>query len=208
MVASARSRLTAAIRRSVPSSKPRYTPIGPSTRCTMRTLSRTKRRRRAKSKLKELKRQAGVPPESRFTSTTRPRPSSARTSASRNWFPPPYGGGLKSWKMARSVAPRRVRSHSASVRPRRASARTGCAALLNKGLMVWEMATWLLTDVLQLGRKLHRILSAIRANLLRFNRGLKEKRSLMRFTKILVLVVLGALVIAPAALALRFTDES
>jgi hypothetical protein len=30
----------------------------------------------------------------------------------------------------------------------------------------------------------------------------------MRFTKILVLVVLGALVIAPAALALRFTDES
>ena len=30
----------------------------------------------------------------------------------------------------------------------------------------------------------------------------------MRFTKILVLVVLGALVIAPAALALRFTDEA
>jgi putative Ig domain-containing protein len=30
----------------------------------------------------------------------------------------------------------------------------------------------------------------------------------MRFTKILVLVVLGALVIAPAALAIRFTDES
>jgi len=30
----------------------------------------------------------------------------------------------------------------------------------------------------------------------------------MRFTKILVLVVLGALVIVPAALALRFTDES
>ena len=30
----------------------------------------------------------------------------------------------------------------------------------------------------------------------------------MRFTKILVLVVLGALVIVPAALALRFTDDS
>src|SRR2546422_8159076 len=109
--------------------------------------------------------------------------------------------------MARSAALRRVRSQSASVRPRRASARTGCAALLNKGLMLWEMAISLLTDVLQLGRKLHGILSAIRATLRRFNRGL-GKRSIMRFTKILVLVVLGALVIVPAALALRFTDDS
>ena len=33
-------------RRSVPSSKPRYTPIGPSTRCTMRQSERAKRRSR------------------------------------------------------------------------------------------------------------------------------------------------------------------
>src|SRR6476620_10645696 len=36
----------------------------------------------------------------------------------------------------------------------------------------------------------------------------QEKRSRMRFTKILVLVAVAALVIAPAAFALRFTDDS
>src|SRR5256885_8773694 len=35
-----------------------------------------------------------------------------------------------------------------------------------------------------------------------------RKRSRMRFTKIFVLVALAALIIAPAALALRFTDDS
>ena len=36
----------------------------------------------------------------------------------------------------------------------------------------------------------------------------QEKRSRMRFTKIFVLVALAALVIVPAAFALRFTDDS
>ena len=123
IVASASSRLISAIRASVPSSKPRYVAIGPSTRWTKRTSSRAKRRSRRKSKLKELKRQALVPAESLFTSTVRPRRSSSDTSARRNWCPPPVGGGANSWKSATSAAPRREkRTRSISVETSRATA--------------------------------------------------------------------------------------
>ena len=84
IVADASAALTSAIRASVPSSNPRYAPIGPSTRCTIRAPRRAKRRRRRKSKLNELKRHTGVPPEIVPTSTSSPRRSSSRTSARRN----------------------------------------------------------------------------------------------------------------------------
>ena len=78
--------------------------------------------------------QAGVAPDIRFTSTSSPRRSSSPLSASRNWFPPPYGGGANSWKSAMSARLRRNRMRSASVtatppaaRPaRRRRKRTAC----------------------------------------------------------------------------------
>src|SRR5919106_1066401 len=117
------------MRTSLPSSKPRYTPIGPSTRCTIRHPTR------AKSKLKELNRHAGVEEESRLCSTASPRPVSSRVSARRNWWPPPDGGGASSCKRARSARPRRDRSQSTSVRTRRTTLpdtrRAGGAILLS-----------------------------------------------------------------------------
>ena len=122
-VASASSALIDWIRRSVPSSKPRYAPIGPSTRWTILHSPRAKRRSRAKSKLNELNRHACVPPEMRSCSTARPRPCSSPTSARRNWCPPPAGAGSKSWNTAMSADPRREPSHSASARTRRTAGR-------------------------------------------------------------------------------------
>ena len=58
--------------------------IGPSTRWTMRAPRSANRRKRLKSKLNELKRQAGVRPEMRLSSTARPRPSSSCVRARRN----------------------------------------------------------------------------------------------------------------------------
>ncbi len=117
-VACASSAFIAAIRASVPSSYPRYVPIGPSTRWTRRTSSRTKRRSRARSKLNELKRHACVPPEIRFSSTVRPRCRSSPSSARRNWLPPPDGGGAWAWKIATSARPERAARRSRSVRMR------------------------------------------------------------------------------------------
>ena len=86
-MASASSLLSSKMCLSVPSSKPRYTPIGPSTRCTIRQPWRANRRRRRSSKLNELKRQTGVPPEMRFTSTSSPRRCSSPTRPRETGFP-------------------------------------------------------------------------------------------------------------------------
>src|SRR2546421_8166591 len=99
--------------------------MGPSTRCTMRAPSRAKRRNRSTSNVNELKREAGVPPESRFVAAVSPSRTSSPTRASRNWLPPPQGGVLNSLKTARSARRLRERSQSASVRPRRTSERSG-----------------------------------------------------------------------------------
>ena len=48
----------------------------------------------------------------RSCSTASPRLSSSRTSARRNWCPPPAGGGSKSWNSARSARSRRERRRS------------------------------------------------------------------------------------------------
>ena len=87
MVASASSAFNAAIVPSVPSSKPRYTPTGPSTRCTMRQSPRANRRSRSASKLNELKRHAGVAAESRFA-RSRGRAARVRLQGLANWCPP------------------------------------------------------------------------------------------------------------------------
>ena len=129
IVADASAALISAIRASVPSSNPRYAPIGPSTRCTMRAPRRAKRRSRRKSKLNELKRHTGVPPEIVPTSTSSPRLSSSRTSARRNWCPPPAGDGANSWKSARSARPPRV----ARVRPRCGQRRPMACAVRRAG---------------------------------------------------------------------------
>ena len=71
-----------------------------------------------------------------------------RTSASRNWLPPPYGGGANSWKTARSAAaapraqPVGLGPAAACERPHRL--RGDCAARVGAS---GEMVICLLTDV-------------------------------------------------------------
>src|SRR5206468_267156 len=99
------------------------------------------------------------------------------------------------------------RSQSASVRPRRTAARTARTGRLNGTFtnacarMPQDCRVWRYRHD---GRG-----SGLRSAALRPGRRVSNaKGSLMRFTKVLLVSLLLALVVTPIALAIRFTDES